>query len=1350
MRRLYPEATGLLNHSLTHFAYKLWHSSLEHNFSLRSVVWSVVFLFSAVLSGYNTALSQVLTPEYILDRWQTEEGLPHSAITTIFQDRDGYLWIGTGAGLARFDGIRFINVFEDSVPLLTDTYVWSISEDQDGILWVGTSNGLIRYKNHQVDMFTTEDGLPNNFVRSLMLDRSDKLWVGTYGGGICLFNTLTETCEPTIIHEDGDDQFVNEMIQDRQGTIWVGTDAGLLFWKDEQLKDVFAQDDIRDQVKALIEDERGRIWIGTSEGVYTRSSNGDMSSVFSSGDPIRAVRSFLEDNEGNIWMGTESSGLYKFSKDSILLFEADSEITNAYISDIFQDREGNIWVGTYGGGLNRLKGSRVGVFGTPEGLPDDIVNSILEDSKGALWFGTSNGLARLEDENVTYYDEKNGLLNDRVLSLAEDQEGTIWIGTNGGGLSRWNNGTIQSLTSQNRLLGEVVFSTLVDSKGILWVGTTGGLNRIEAGEIKSYTVEEGLPDGFAVVLREGLQDDLWVGTDAGLAHFQEDKFVVYTKEHGLPNLAIRALYFDDGGTLWVGTRGGLCRFVGNRFEAFTTEEGLPDNVIYHIDSDNTGNLWLNTGRSGILRIPIQQFDELIGGSRTQLNPLVLDRSDGLRSTDGIGGFQPAGIKDNTGRLWFLTHNGAVVVDPKEIAPDPYQVPIYIEEVVADSSLIVSSSNTVKIPYGTNRLVIRYTGLSFKNPNRLLFSTQLEGLEDYWSYESNQPGFSRTREFSRLAPGTYIFRVRGANRDGVWSSHEAALRIVVPSPWWRTPWVLIGYFLLMGMGIYGIVRWRVFALEKRNRDLECVIAERTQQISLQARRLEDLDLIKSQFFANISHELRTPLTLILGSVEEMREQEMDTSMSRFSTIIENQGRQLLYLVSQLLDLSRIDAGGIELQVVRGNLVPFVEHIVSSFMPLADRRKISLEYHPLSTSIVTQYDEEKLQQVISNILSNAFNHTDSGKIHVSLEASPTTAYILVRDTGSGIESEDLPYIFDRFYQGAKLSASRNMGSGIGLALAKELIELHEGSISVESTAGFGSLFRIQLPLRTDDNYKGQVPSENVLYTLPLQQEQLDSFQVEHQTQNEAKNPVILFIEDNPEVRNFVAMSLHEQFQIVERASGEDALTYLDSELPDLILSDVMMTGISGFNLAQQLKGDDRFKHIPIILLTAQASAESIEEGLNAGVDDYITKPFSAKQLRLRIQNAIDSRNVLREKYSRELVVKPSYVSIESADESFLRRAMNIVEEHIEEPTFKVDALAAELGLSRRQLQRKLRDISGISPAEFIRNMRLERAAQLLESDMGTVSEIAYKVGFSKPSHFSELFRKKFGKSPTEYRT
>ena len=1318
----------------------------------RGSIWCVVLSIWMMQLRDTAALSQVSDASgYMLDQWQADEGLPHSAVTTIFQGQDGYLWIGTGVGLVRFDGMRFVNVFEGKDPFLADSYVWSISEDKSGVLWVGSSNGLIKYENHQIERFTTEQGLPNNFVRSLMHDRQDRLWVGTYGGGICLFDVLTNTCQQIAAHDERDDQFINTMMQDRDGAIWVGTDAGLLVWRNEQWADVVGNVAMRDQVKALTEDDEGRIWIGTSEGVYLRANNGDLSPVLSEGNPIQAVRSFLADGDGNLWIGTEASGLHTFSDGVLTHFDADSELTNNYIYDVFQDEEGSIWIGTNGGGLNRLKTRRVNVYGTPEGLPDNIVNSLLEDSKGTFWFATSNGLARLEDQTITLYDESNGLVSDRVFSLAEDQEGGIWIGTNGGGLSRWYNGVFESFTSQDGLLSDVVFSTLVDSKGALWVGTTRGLNRIDGGKVTSYTVEDGLPNGFAVVIREGLQDDLWVGTDAGLAYFREGEFRVYAEEDGLPHNAIRALYFDAQGTLWIGTRGGVSRLVGDRFESFTTDQGLPDNVIYHIDADNAGNLWLNTGRSGILRIPIQQFDELMSGSRAQLSPIALDRSDGMRSIDGIGGFQPAGLKDRNGRLWFLTHGGAVVVKPNEIAPDLYQIPVHIEEVIADSIAIVPRAGNITIPYGTNRVTIRYTGLSYLNSNRLLFRTQLEGLEAYWSYEVNDGGYSRTREFSRLAPGVYTFRVRGANRDGVWSSNEAALRIVVPFPWWRTHWAIGGYVIFLGMCVYGIVRWRVVALERRNKELEVVITQRTQQISQQAQRLEDLDMLKSKFFANISHELRTPLTLILGSTEEMRDREMGDATLRFVDIIENQGRQLLNLVSQLLDLSRIDAGAIEPVLVRGNLVPFLQKIVSSFMPLAERRSISLEFQFSSPDITAEYDEEKLQQVINNVLSNAFKHTGkSGKIHVSLDASSTTAFVLIRDTGSGIKAEDLPYIFDRFYQGATPAASGGTSSGIGLALAKELIELQRGTISVESTPGFGSLFSIQLPLKTDAVNASTVVPEGAPNSYPLKYRQLDRFDVEQQDKEEAGKPVIMFIEDNPEVRAFVTMSLSEHFHIIETASGEEALLQLSREQPDLILSDVMMAGINGFELSQQLKADERYKHIPIILLTAQASVESMEKGLNMGVDDYITKPFNAKHLRLRIQNAIASRSVLRKKYSRELVVKPSNVSIDSSDELFLRKAMEIVEEQMGETTFRVDALAAELGLSRRQLQRKLRDISDISPSEFIRNMRLERAAQLLDNDIGTVSEIAYKVGFSKPSHFSELFRKKFGKSPTEYRT
>ncbi len=1308
-------------------------------------LWTTPYQASSQVSG---------APDYILEAWHAEDGLPHSAINALIQSRDGYLWMGTGAGLVRFDGLRFTSVFSEEASPLANSYVWTLLEDDDGVLWIGSSNGLSRYDGRVFTTYTIDHGLPNNFVRSILHDSAGRLWVGTYGGGLCLFDRSEHICRRLPDGEGATDLFVNAIIEDHQGAIWVGTDTGLLQWVDGQWAPGIPDEPFQEQVKALLEDTRGRLWLGTSKGLFWRTDDGRLDRVPLSGESIQAVRSLFEDREGHVWIGTEVSGLYLYEDGRLRNFDTEAGLSHNYIWDIFQDQEGSLWVGTNGGGLNRLMVGRVRVYGIPEGLPDNTTHTILEDRDGAIWFGSNYGLSRLHNGTITLYTEADGLSYDRVFALAQDSDGRLWIGTNGGGLNRFHNNRFQPLTTEDGLLSDVVFSVFIDENEQIWVGTTRGVNRIAEGRIDSFTTADGLPPGFAVVIREGLEGDIWIGTDAGLARLRDGAFTTYTTEDGLPNDAIRALYLDAEGVLWIGTRGGLSRFRNGSFHSFTTEDGLPDNVIYHIAEDDAGHLWLNTGRSGIVRIAKHQLDEVSLGIIDAVSPFVLGRSDGMRSIEGIGGFQPAGLKDRHDRLWFLTHGGAVVLDPAHIAPDPYAMPVLIEEIFADNEPVFPDEGNITVPYNTNRLVIHYTGLSYLDPHRIMFRHRLDGLEEDWSYDSNERGPQRTREFTRLSPGAYTFRVNGANRDGIWSSQEATLRIVVPPPLWLTPLAFFVYVVLLGLSVYGIVRWRVLALELRTEALEELVDERTHQVSQQARRLEELDALKSQFFANISHEFRTPLTLILSSLEEIHERDAGGDLAHLTHPMERQGRQLLRLVNQLLDLSKIDAGAMEFQPAVANIEAFLRQLVASFTPLSERRGIALEFHSSTDRVFASFDPDKLQQVIDNLLSNAFKHTErGGKINVSLKTSDSSIDILVRDTGRGIEPEDLTYVFDRFYQGAPSHTPENGSSGIGLALAKELIEMHEGTIDVDSTPGFGTTFTLRLPHPAREEEEVNTPyavDGAVAERSFFEEHEPAEAHEEAIIEDGAQTPTLLVVEDNAEVRSFISMCLQKQFRVEEVSSGSEALSSLDRECPDLILCDVMMPGMSGFELCRLVKEHPQFNHIPIILLTARASAESTEEGLRAGADDYITKPFSAKQLRLRIQNVIASRSVLREKYSRELVVKPADVAVESADESFLRQVMETVEKQMGEPNFNVDALAAELHMSRRQLQRKLRDVSDLSPSDFIRTMRLERAAQLLDKDAGTVSEIAYQVGFRKPSHFSELFRKKFGQSPTEYRT
>ena len=1299
------------------------------------------------------AFQQSLEPAYVFDVWQTEDGIPHSVVTSILQSDDGYLWMGTGSGLVRFDGIRFVTVYDERAPHLESNYVWTLWEDSDDVLWIGSANGLSRYQDRRFSTYAVENGLPNNFVRSLLRDSQGRLWVGTYGGGLCLFDE-TEGCTVYTTSDGLPDLFVNALLEDRNGVLWVGTDSGLSRLIDGRFETVAGLTEFREQIKALYEDKSGQLWIGTGQNIYRQMPDEMPVPLLANSVKMGTVRSIYEDHEGFLWIGTESAGLFRYGQGEVLQYTVGAGLSNNYIHALFQDREGSLWIGTDGGGLNRFKQGRVATFGMAEGLSTDAINSVYEDRQGSIWFGTNSGLSRLRNGVVQSWRESDGLADDRVLSLAENETGMLWVGTNGGGVSQFDGTRFTTLSVADGLPSDVIFSLHVDRQDRTWIGSTQGMSVWQEGELTNYGVENGLPPGLVVVICESPGGEIWVGGDGGLARKTDAGFERYTMADGLPNNAIRALYFDEAGMLWVGTRGGMARWDGSQFAAFTEEHGLPDEIVYHIEEDEQGHLWLNTARSGLVRVPKEQFNEIAAGARDVIAPLMLGRSDGMRSIEGVGGFQPAGLDDRDGRLWFLTHQGAVIVDPTEIIPDPLPPPVLIEEIVVDGEPLILSDEGVEIPYNTNRLEILYTGLSFLDPELVSFRHRLEGLENDWIYDGKNSRTRRTREYSRLLPGDYVFRVTAANRDGVWNNEIASLSILVPSPWWQTPLAYLLYFMLAGAGILGLVRWRVWSLKQRNLELENLVAERTEEVAQQAERLLEVNRMKSRFFANISHEFRTPLTLILGPLKDLIEEKNFKSKKSLLYGMQAQGNRLLELINQLLELSQLDVGGLKLELKAGEFVGFLRHLTQSFAPSAEKDGISLAFTSTTERLSVRFDHEKLQKVFVNLLSNALKFTESGgKVLVLLEERQGNVEVSIRDTGAGIPADELDRVFDRFYQTQANSGVQQPGSGIGLALSKELVQLHGGSIIAESTIGFGSVFTVCLSLeKVDKGETAPVFESKVNWKMtPSNDVHLPKKAVEEPIfQHSDDVPLVLIIDDNEDMRSFVRSCIDKQYRTVEAPGATAGMAQIAKTLPELVICDVMMPGIDGFEFCRRLKADERFNHIPVILLTAKASDEAAVEGLSAGADDYITKPFDAEVLRSRIRNQIETRTSMREKFSQELVLKPLDIPISSADEAFLQKTIETLERFIDDANLNVDLLADEMGMSRRHLQRKLREVTQQSPAEFIRNMRLERAAQLLQNKAGSIAEVAYAVGFKKPAHFSELFRKKYGISPSEYRT
>lgn len=1296
---------------------------------------------------------------FVHDRWRTDDGLPHNAVTAIHQTRDGYLWLGTAAGLVRFDGMTFAPVAPPAAPHLRYSYVWALHEDDDGALWVGTSDGLTRYAPGRVRTFADGGGpgaLPVAFARVLARTPDGALWVGTYGGGVCRADGAGDVRFVCFGVADGlPDPFVNALLVDPAGRLWAGTDTGVARLDADAGRFVpgVTADGFRPDVKALLVDARGTLWLGTGDGLF-RLHDGAAEAVRPGGRALDPVRTLFEDADGVLWIGTEGDGLVRL-RDGRLDRSADDALTRQDVRALAQDREGSLWVGTNGGGLHRLRRGRVRVLAAAEGLPSDLVHAVLEDRAGRVWLATNAGLTRLGPDGLRTFTTADGLPDDRVLSLAEDADGRLWAGTNGGGLARLDGARFDVFTTADGLPSDVVFSLFADGQGRLWVGGQGVCRWTGDRCTPLAAAGDALAAGLVVTVAEARDGALWFGSDSGgLSRYDGARLTTYTTDDGLPSDAVRALHADADG-LWIGTRGGgLTRYDGDRFVTFTTADGLPDDIVFRILEDDRGDLWLNTGRGGLARL---EGDALADAARARAAgarepaapaPLVLGHPDGLRSIEGVGGFHPAGWKARDGRLWFPTHEGVVVVEPDRVQRSLLPPPVHVAEVRVDDVPVAPTHGVLTLPPGARSLEIRYAGLSFVDPPRVRFRYRLEGRDAAWV----EAGARRSIVYDRLPPGRYTFRVTAAAPDGPWNAAPATLHLHVLAPWWRRPWAYVLWAALLGAALVGFVRWRVWHLRRRNRELEALVAARTAQVNAQAAQLRSLDELKSRFFANLSHELRTPLTLILGPLELARERTRDETARGLLGSVRTQAERMLRLVGELLDLARLDAGRLPLALHRGDLVAFLRRLASDHAPLADAQGVRLDFHAGPERLETAFDPNKLEHVVGNLLANAVKYTpEGGKAMLSVDVRDEALEVRVRDTGPGIAPEALPHVFDRFYRAedapgpaaARADDRTRLGTGIGLALARELAVLHGGTLTAESVPGFGSTFILRLPLRPDADAPPLPPDR------PLRPAaEADAFDVPDEAAPAPDAPRVLVVEDHADVRAFVRRTLEPPYRVVEAATAEAALERARAEAPDLVVSDVMLPGMDGVALCRRLRADDALRAVPVILLTARADEESRLEGLGAGADDYLAKPFNPAELRLRAENLIEVRRHLRRRFSGEVVVQPTQVTVPSADAAFLETVRAAVEARLDDPDFTVEDLAETVHLSRRQLHRRLRALSGLSSVAFIRLMRLERAAQLLEQHAGSVADVAFAVGFQDANYFARVFRQAYGVPPSAY--
>ena len=1193
-------------------------------------------------------------------------------------------------------------------------------------------------------------------VNSMVFDLENKLWIGLGSSKLVRFELETGNYKhffADFTSSGINSTVVNDAIHDQEGSLWFGGNAGL---------------------------NRFNPGKESFENYFINSTN--------RGDVLNHIFRITDDGQGNIWtISQEVKGVGRFNKFNNEFLHY-TEGLDAWISSVTIDRSGILWLGNWYQGICKLDPhtKKFSAFSIKKDKTDILegkrILAVFEDKAGEIWIGGElGGLYRYNRKTgkTSYYEIKNGnfegWLENYIWDIFQDSKGNFWIGTQAG-LCSFNpkTGTFKHIRQPRDInLGLGTTAKIhQDASGNLWLVTRNGFLvqfKPDTYETEFYPLNYPInypqesPNRSYPDLIEDPRGFLWIGWvfdqgKGGVLKFDlSKKELTFVKQ--LENLNITSLCIDDG-ILWCATTGsGLIRYdtETNTKTIINTNDGLLSNSIVGLEGDNSGNLWLSSPRG-----------------LTKYNPQTgifyhYFKEDGFFTNNFT---YSAHSKSENGKMIFGSLHGVVTFHPDSIKNSEYVPPLVLTDLKIHNQSVgvggnsplkkhISVSNEIELTHDENDLSITFASLDFKHPERIKYSFYLENFEKDW----REPALERTAYYTNLDPGEYVFRVKGTNSDGVWNEQGASLRITVLPPWWKTWWAYTIYVsLFLGLSYF----LRRYELNRQN------LKHSWELQQLEAEKYQEIDHMKSRFFANISHEFRTPLTLIKGPVQQMLSGDFKGNMiNQYKVILRNTNR-LMQLINQLLDLSKLESGQMTLRTSSVDVVPLLKGLTHSFESLAKQKNINLIFHSFDDHITIDIDRDKFEKIIINLLSNAFKFTpDGGSISVSINPSQPFLTkekseelldmgrlrgieITVKNTGDGIPPDQLDKIFDRFYQVDDSSVRKQEGTGIGLALTKELVELHHGKIKVESELGESTTFIIHLALG-----KEHLSSEDIAVqpTEMSMETRIDSLVTEPLPSSESKVeitskkrkkdfPTLLIVEDNPDMRDYMRGCLESNYEISEAEDGEKGLQQALKRLPEIIISDVMMPRMDGFEFCAKIKRDERTSHIPVILLTAKASGESKIEGLETGADDYLTKPFDTRELRARVKNLIEQRRQLQKKFQRGIRIEPSEVTVTSIDEQILQRAISAVENNISIPNFDTATLAKEVGMSRMLLHTKIKALTGQSTGEFIRTLRLKRAAQLFQQGYGNVTEVAYDVGFQSLSYFAKIFREQFGQSPSHY--
>ncbi|QCW98936.1 response regulator [Aggregatimonas sangjinii] len=1339
-------------------------------FQYKNFVW-ILFLV------YATGFAQTHKPN--IKSYSLEDGLSKTNIFDLLRDSSGFVWIGTSDGLNRFDGYSFRHFKPNAsdTTAISGNYINKLLEDKNGNIWVGTLDGLDVYhpdtetfkkivlnaaKNRSVTSLEIQDNgtlwvgtrntgvyrlLPigqkkfekDNFlnattITSLFIDSQEQLWIGGLEGDIFTIDLKQNTTKPKLLQLNIEGRVQAFYRFDKK--LFIGTEVGFYiydiltkFVKKVNLSEL--HQGTAKQITEFLDAGSLGVWIGTGSGLFLfdRETEKVLQKIEYDDNDVNGlsnnqVFSLLQLTQNQLFVGTNSNlDLLDFNGSYFKNFSKNKEgehLLNANSTPtIFKDDE-NIWVGT-DGGLNLITNDSTYYFredqSNPNSISGNVIREIQKDTQNhRLWIATLQGLNMIDLKTFnphspffkTYtYDSnnRNSISNDLLKSITLDQENNVWGATFGQGIFRLHlNGKGEvdvvrfknDTENANSLINNFVEKIMADTENVVWAGTQGGLSRLSFAD-------------------NSLKNPIFTNK------------VVLEKSRNSPEArpsVILDMTVDSKGNRWFASTYGLNLYLGNNeFKTWTDQQMSLDGLIFSVQHDDDDKLWMGT-TAGIIGFNPETEDFKIYGI-----------ADGIQKSDFI---LHAKFKDQAGTIYLGGKGGLTYFHPKDLEKIDHSEPLYFSQLRVKDE-IAKTTNASK-PWLTSAInktemlqfehdefpfYLDFSSIDYRLNKDVSFAYKLLPTDTGWNILRD-----REIQFLNLPTGNYTLQVNGFSRGQEWSDSPLEMNLVILPPWWATWWAYLIYLGLATALVYGFYR---FQLSKR-----LAISE--------SLRLKEVSQLKSSLYDNITHEFRTPLTVILGmtdSLESELRSKTNPPIKNAVEMIRRNGKNLLSLVNEMLDLSKLESGQMDTHLGQMNVIPFIKYLGESFHSFAQEDDIHFTVYCEIDELMMDTDSQKLSTIISNLLSNAIKFTPPlGKIVLHIRNEKDTMLVMkVTDTGTGITQEELPHIFNRFYQADASVTRKRDGTGIGLALTKELVQLLGGEIEVQSTPNEGSIFKVALPITRN----APKTSVDLLQRGERSVSQLAAVEFKKITDLNEDLPLVLIIEDNKDVAYYLNQCLNGYYKTIHAINGIVGLEMAFEHTPDIVISDVMMPGKDGYEVCRMLKEDQRTDHIPIVLLTAKVTAKDRVLGLTQGADAYLAKPFLKEELFARLEQLLFLRKKLIAKFQQGQISKILAKQPKNTETIFIAKVIELIHEELDNASFGVSKLSSKLGLSESQVYRKLKAITGKSTAIFIRTIRLESAKEQLRTTDKTVSEIAYAVGFNDPSWFSRAFKEEYGVAP-----